>query len=689
MSLHTVLFELGCEELPPKSLKTLRDALLSEVTARLASAGVPLTKINAYAAPRRLAILIEGIAGHQADRVEERRGPAVAGAFKPDGTPTPAAIGFAKGAGVEVADLIRIPTDKGDWLVHRKTVTGLSLDQLLPNLLQESLHALPIAKRMRSAASRTEFVRPVQWVVLMKDTQIIPATIQDFVSSNVTYGHRFHAPAAITLQSASDYVAALRNAYVVADFDERQQLIDTQVAKLATEVNARALMPADLRDEVTGLVEWPVALLATFESRFLHVPQEALISTMQDNQKYFCLVDASEKLQPYFITVSNIESKDPTQIILGNEKVVRPRLTDAEFFFKQDKKQPLAARQEKLANRVFQAQLGTLWDKTERISALASYIAIQIGANVEHTVQAAQLSKCDLASEMVGEFPELQGIAGSYYAAREGVHTDVSEAIREQYLPKFAGDVLPKTMTGVSIALADRLDTLAGIFGINQPPTGNKDPFGLRRVAIGILRILIEKRLNLSLTDLVEHAVTHYGSKIENPEKSLTDANTFLQSRYRAMYEDQGMPVDVILAVQALNPVSPLDFDRRIRAVQHFRALPEATALAAANKRVANILTKETVSVGAVDAALLAEAAEKTLYDTLETLEPRVHPLLAKSEYTLALSELAALRVPIDAFFENVMVNVDDIALRLNRLRLLARLRALFLSVADVSLLQG
>jgi glycyl-tRNA synthetase beta chain len=689
MSLHTVLFELGCEELPPKSLKTLRDALLSEVTTRLASAGLPYAKINAYAAPRRLAILIECIAGHQPDRVEERRGPSVAGAFKPDGTPTPAVMGFAKGAGIEVSDLIHIPTDKGEWLVHRKTVTGQSLDDLLPALLQESLNALPIAKRMRSAASRTEFVRPVQWVVLMKDSALIPATIQDFASNNLTYGHRFHAPAAIALKSASDYLAALRAAYVVADFDERQQLIDGQVEKLATEVNARALVPADLRDEVTGLVEWPVALRATFESRFLHVPQEALISTMQDNQKYFCLVDANDKLQPYFITVSNIESKDPTQIILGNEKVVRPRLTDAEFFFKQDQKQPLAARQEKLANRVFQAQLGTIWDKTERIAVLASYIATQIGANVEHTIQAAKLSKCDLASEMVGEFPELQGIAGSYYAALEGAPKDVSEAIREQYLPKFSGDVLPETLTGVSIALADRLDTLAGIFGINQPPTGNKDPFGLRRVAIGILRILIEKRLTLSLIDLVEQAVTNYGARIENPAKTLTDANAFLQSRYRSMYEDQGMQVDVILAVQALNPVSPLDFDQRIRAVQHFRALPEATALAAANKRVANILAKETVSAGAIDSALLVEAAEKALYETLETLEPQVHPLLAKSDYTPALSQLAALRAPIDAFFESVMVNADDAALRLNRLRLLTRLRALFMSVADVSVLQG
>ncbi len=686
---HTVLFELGCEELPPKNLKTLRDALKAEIVTRLGAANLDYQAIHAYAAPRRLAILIEGIAGQQPDRVEERRGPAVAGAFKPDGTPTPAAVGFAKGAGVEVTDLIRIQTDKGEWLVHRKTVTGQSLDAILPALLQESLNALPIAKRMRSAASRTEFVRPVQWVVLMKDSDVIPATIQDFASGNVSYGHRFHAPGAITLSHASDYLNALRSAYVLADFDERQAQIDAQVAKLAGEVNAQALMPADLRDEVTSLVEWPVALRATFEERFLHVPQEALISTMQDNQKYFCLVDAAGKLQPYFITVSNIESKDPTQITLGNEKVVRPRLTDAEFFFKQDQKQPLAARQEKLQNRVFQAKLGTLWDKTERIKALAVYITGEIGGDAAAATQAALLSKCDLASEMVGEFPELQGIAGSYYAAAEGAPTEVSEAIREQYLPKFAGDVLPETKAGISIALADRLDTLTGIFGINQPPSGTKDPFGLRRLAIAVLRILIEKRLSLSLVDLVERAVQNFGDKIENPAKAICDTLEFLESRYRAMYEDQGMPVDVILAVQALKPVSPLDFDQRIRAVQHFRALPEATALAAANKRVANILAKETVAPGAIDAALLTEAAEKSLYETLEALEPSVHPLLAQSDYTPALSALAALRTPIDAFFESVMVNAEDPALRLNRLRLLTRLRALFLSVADVSLLQS
>jgi glycyl-tRNA synthetase beta chain len=689
MSQHTVLFELGCEELPPKSLKTLRDALKSEMQNRLSAAGLSHGVIHAYAAPRRLALLIENIDGHQADRMDEKRGPAAVAGFDADGNPTKALQGFMRGAGITVDQLERIDTPKGEWLVYRKTIQGQSLDQLLPAMLQDALNALPIAKRMRSAASRTEFVRPVQWVVLMKDDQIIPATIQDFAASNQTYGHRFHAPAAITLAHASDYLNALKAAYVLADFDARQAVIDQQVEALADEVNARALMPADLRDEVTSLVEWPVALRASFEARFLHVPQEALISTMQDNQKYFCLVDHDGKLQPYFITVSNIESRDPAQIIEGNEKVVRPRLTDAEFFFKQDQKQPLFSRQDKLQNMVFQAQLGTLWDKAERVAKLAAFIATQVGADVEQVTRAALLAKCDLASEMVGEFPELQGIAGSYYAALEGEPREVSEAIREQYLPRFAGDVLPQTQTGFCVALADRLDTLAGIFGINQPPTGNRDPFSLRRAAIGILRLLIEKDVALPLNALIGTALQNYGTRIANPMKTLKDAADFLQGRYRAMYEDQGMPVDVIMAVQALGVDSPLDFDKRIRAVQHFRALPEATALAAANKRVANILAKETFAAGAVDASLLIEPAERALYDVLEGLQPQVEPLLAARDYTPALSKLSALRDPIDRFFDSVMVNSDDAALKLNRVRLLARLRGLFMSVADVSVLQG
>jgi len=693
MSKHTVLFELGCEELPPKSLKTLRDALQQEVSTRLAAIGLHAEQVLAYAAPRRLAIVLNNIDAQQADRTEEKRGPAAVAAFDAEGKPTKALEGFMRGAGITVDQLERIDTPKGEWLVYRKTLQGQSLDSLLPALLQDALNALPIAKRMRSAASRTEFVRPVQWVVLMKDDQIIPATIQDFAAGNISYGHRFHAPQAITISHASHYLEQLRAAYVLADFDQRQAVINQQVQHLAAEVDAVALMPEALLDEVTGLVEWPVALRATFEARFLHVPQEALISTMQDNQKYFCLVDHAGKLQPYFITVSNIESKDPAQIIDGNEKVVRPRLTDAEFFFKQDQKQPLFARQVKLQNMIFQAQLGTLWDKAERVANLAAFIATQIGSDIEQTTRAALLAKMDLATELVGEFPELQGIAGSYYAKLEGEPHDVSKAIREQYLPRFAGDVLPQTQAGFAVALADRLDTLAGIFGINQAPTGSKDPFSLRRAAIGILRLLIEKQIALPLTALVGMAVKGYGNKIKDGMKTLTDASEFLQGRYRAMYEDQGIAVDTILAVQALSPDSPLDFDRRIRAVEHFRRLPEAAALAAANKRVANILAKEadqaSIAASTVDAGLLVEAAEQALFAQLEALEPVVQPLLAARDYTPALSKLAALRESVDQFFDQVMVNADDAALKLNRLRLLARLRGLFMSVADVSVLQG
>ncbi|MFA9204295.1 MAG: glycine--tRNA ligase subunit beta, partial [Flavobacteriales bacterium] len=445
MSKHSVLFELGCEELPPKSLKTLRDALQQEVSTRLAAIGLHAEQVLAYAAPRRLAIMLNNIDAQQADRTEEKRGPAVVAAFDTDGQPTKALQGFMRGAGISVDQLERVDTPKGEWLVYRKTLQGQSLESLLPTLLQDALNALPIAKRMRSAASRTEFVRPVQWVVLMKDDQVIPAVIQDFAAGNLSYGHRFHAPQAITISHASHYLEQLRAAYVLADFDDRQAVINQQVQHLAAEVNAVALMPEALLDEVTGLVEWPVALRASFEARFLHVPQEALISTMQDNQKYFCLVDHAGKLQPYFITVSNIESKDPAQIIDGNEKVVRPRLTDAEFFFKQDQKQPLFARQVKLQNMIFQAQLGTLWDTAERVANLAAFIATQVGSDIEQTTRAALLAKMDLATELVGEFPELQGIAGSYYAKLEGEPHEVSEAIREQYLPRFAGDVLPQT----------------------------------------------------------------------------------------------------------------------------------------------------------------------------------------------------------------------------------------------------
>ena len=688
MSKHTVLFELGCEELPPKSLKKLRDALLAETIKGLKDAGLALDSIEAYAAPRRLALKIVNVDGAQADTQKRFDGPAKQAAFDAEGNATKALEGFMRGQGITVDQVTTFQAGKVEKVCYLKDVKGQSLDVLLPQILQTALDNLPIAKRMRSAASRTEFVRPVKWVVLLKDNDVVDATIQDHKAGNVTFGHRFHAPEAIVLANADDYLPKLKAAYVVANFEERQAIIDSQVKALADEVNAIAIVPSDLRDEVTALVEWPVALRASFEERFLAVPQEALITTMQDNQKYFCLVNTDHKLQPYFITVSNIESKDPAQIIEGNEKVVRPRLSDAEFFFLQDQKQPLASRKEKLANMVFQAELGTLWNKSERIAKLAVALAPITGANPADAEKAALLAKCDLTSELVGEFPELQGIAGTYYARLEGENVEVSEALGEQYLPKFAGDVLPQTKTGTTIALADRLDTLTGIFGIGQAPTGSKDPFALRRSAIGILRLVTENNLDVSIEELIKLALAAYGDVLKDHGKTLADAVAFLEGRYRAKYEDQGVAVDVIQAVQALSPKSPLDFDKRVNAVNHFRNLPEAAALAAANKRVANILAKEAEPTGEIVESKLVEDAEKALYTEIQNVLPVVQPLLDAKDYTEALSKLAALRAPIDAFFEGVMVMAEDAELKANRLRILAQLRGLFTAVADISVLQ-
>ncbi|HCK29126.1 MAG TPA: glycine--tRNA ligase subunit beta [Acinetobacter ursingii] len=689
MSQHTVLFELGCEELPPKSLKTLRDALQAETIKGLTDAGLNFATVEAYAAPRRLALKIVDVDGAQADTQKRFDGPALQAAYDSEGKPTKALEGFMHGQGIEANQVSTFQAGKVEKVCYYKDIKGQSLDELLPNILQTALDNLPIAKRMRSAASRTEFVRPVKWVVLLKDDQVIPATIQDHSASNVTYGHRFHAPEAITLDHANDYLTALESAYVVADFSKRQATIQQQVKQLADEVNATAIVPDDLLDEVTALVEWPVALRATFEERYLAVPQEALITTMQDNQKYFCLVNSEGKLQPYFITISNIESKDPTQIIEGNEKVVRPRLSDAEFFFLQDQKQPLASRKDKLANMVFQAELGTLWDKSQRIAKLASQIATLTKGDRAAAEQAGLLAKCDLTSELVGEFPELQGTAGTYYARLEGLPSEVADAIAEQYLPRFSGDVLPQTQTGTALALADRLDTLVGIFGIGQAPTGSKDPFSLRRAAIGVLRLLIEKELDLPLVELTKIASENYHGKLREPVKAQHEALNFIEARYRAMYEDQGVAIDVIQSVQALSPKSPLDFDHRVKAVNHFKTLPEAQALAAANKRVANILAKEGQIVGDVDTSLLVEDAEKALFAALQNVTPVVQPLLEAHNYTDALSQLASLREPIDAFFDNVMVMAEDPKLKANRLRLLAQLRGLFTAIADVSMLQG
>lgn len=696
--MSTILFELGCEELPPKSLKPLRDALQKSVTEQLAEADISFDSIKAFAAPRRLAIQIQGISDKQPDRTEQKRGPAIRAAFDADGNPTRAAMGFAKGLGIEASELTTINTDKGDYVGYEQTIHGQATTELLPAIFQTALDDLPIAKRMRSGASRNEFVRPVQWAVLMQDSAVIDATIQGHQTGTQTRGHRFHSPDFYNIDHANDYEPLLDGLKVVADFDKRQMLIKNQVKALADEINADAIVPQGLLDEVTALVDFPIALRADFEARFLQVPQEALISTMQADQKYFCLTDKAGTLQPYFIFITNIESKDPQQIIEGNEKVVRPRLADAEFFFLQDQKQPLFALTESLKTRVFQDQLGTIWEKSERIAKLAAYIAALMQQqgheiNIDDTVRAAMLSKADLASSLVGEYPELQGIAGTYYARLNDEPEAVAASLEEQYLPKFSGDVLPQTSIGICLALADRLDTLVGIFAIDQAPTGSKDPFSLRRSAIGVLRILIEKQLPINLVALVEQAIKNYsssdGSKITKMGDTFTQVMAFLNSRYRAMYTEQGVSVDTIQAVQAIHPHMPLDFDQRIRAVQTFSELPQAEQLADSNKRVANILAKSEETVAdKVDEALLSEPAEQALYETVRQAQTAVTPLLAEADYTQVLQTLAGLDAPLTQFFDDVMVNSEDAALKNNRLALLKQVRALFLTVADISELQ-
>jgi glycyl-tRNA synthetase beta chain len=692
MSHADFLVELGCEELPPKSLSSLSREFKELLKYHLYAAGLhePENGIGVllyYAAPRRLAVFVKNLPLVSPSMTATVFGPPESISFDKNGTPTKAAEGFAKKQGISVVD-IQIKEHEGVRKLSVQIETGgVSTVSLLPNFVADALKNLSIPKRMRWGASRIEFVRPTQWLVMILGDEVVDCEILGQKAGRLSRGHRFHHDDVVRISKPSTYLEDLRSAYVIADFAERQTTIVEKVKALAAKENGEALMPKALIDEVSSLVEWPVPLVCSFEARFLDVPQEALISTMQDNQKYFCLVDANGKLKNRFITVANIESSAPEKIIAGNEKVVRPRLTDAEFFFKQDKKVKLESRNERLKTVVFQAQLGTVYEKAQRVSKLAAVIAEKIGADKTLAARAGILSKCDLASEMVGEFPELQGIAGYYSALHDGEHADVAKALNEQYQPRFAGDVLPSTATGACVALADRLDTLVGIFGINQPPTGSKDPFALRRAAIGLLRILIEKSYAVTLTELVGEATKNYGSTLANANTA-TDVCEFLLGRYRAMYEEQSIKAEVILAVQALKPDSPLDFDRRVKAVNAFAQLPEASALAAANKRVANILAKsDAANLTAINTSLLIESAEKTLATEVATLTAELAPLFAAGDYQRGLTKLASLRTSVDAFFDGVMVNAEDESLRNNRLALLAQLRALFLAVADISLL--
>lgn len=683
MQAQDFLVELGTEELPPKALRQLAEAFLAGVEKGLKEAGLGYRAARHYAAPRRLAVRVEQLATQQPDRTQQMDGPPLQAAFGADGQPTPAALGFARKCGVELSEL----DQSGPRLRFVQTIPGQPANALLPGIVDQALADLPIPKRMRWGAGKTEFVRPTQWLVMLLGEDVIPCRILSREAGRESRGHRFHHPAAVSISSPASYADDLRKAHVIADFAERRELISRRVSELAAEQQGSAIVPDSLLDEVTALVEWPVPLVCSFEERFLEVPQEALISTMQDNQKYFCLLDAEGKLLPRFITVANIESTDPAQIIAGNEKVVRPRLTDAEFFFQQDKKHRLEENNQRLANVVFQAQLGSVYDKALRVSSLAAFIAESIGGNPANAARAGLLSKCDLASEMVGEFPELQGIAGYYYARHDGEAEDVALALNEQYMPRGAGAELPSTLTGAAVALADKLDTLAGIFGIGMLPTGSKDPYALRRAALGVLRILIEKQLELDLHTALQTAVNQYGSAVKS-DGLVDQVQDFIFDRLRARYEDEGIDVAVYQSVRSVHPDSPLDFDQRVQAVQAFRRLPEAEALAAANKRVANILAKADSTVpGTVDQQLLSETAEQALAAALSDAEAAVAPLAQQRQYSATLNRLAALREPVDAFFDQVLVNAEDERIRANRYALLARLRGLFLGVADISLL--
>ena len=683
MSAQDFLVELGTEELPPKALNTLADAFLAGIEKGLQTAGLKFEAKKVYAAPRRLAVLLTALETQQPDRSINLDGPPRQAAFDADGNPTQAALGFAKKCGVELSEI----DQSGPKLRFSQVITGKPTASLLPTIVEDSLNDLPIPKRMRWGARKEEFVRPTQWLVMLLGDQVIDCTILAQKAGRDSRGHRFHHPESVRITSPANYLNDLRAAYVLADANERRELISKRTEELARLQEGTAIVPPSLLDEVTALVEWPVPLVCSFEERFLDVPQEALITTMQDNQKYFCLLDVDGKLLPRFITVANIESKDPQQIIAGNEKVVRPRLTDAEFFFKQDKKQKLEDFNLRLQNVVFQEKLGSVYDKAVRVSKLAAYIAPRIGGDAAWAARAGLLSKCDLATEMVGEFPEMQGVAGYYYALNDGEPDDVALALNEQYMPRGAGAELPTTLTGAAVAIADKLDTLVGIFGIGMLPTGSKDPYALRRAALGVLRILIDKKLDLDLTQAVVFAVGQFGTKVKQAGLA-EQVLEFVFDRLRARYEDEGVDVSVYLSVRALQPGSALDFDQRVQAVQAFRKLPEADALAAVNKRVSNLLSKaDNLGTAEVDPGLFADAKEFSLNSAIAKAENAVKPLIAERDYAQALARLASLREPVDAFFEAVMINADDAGVRKNRYAMLARLRGLFINIADISVL--
>ncbi|MBY8318284.1 glycine--tRNA ligase subunit beta [Vibrio fluvialis] len=682
------LIELGTEELPPKQLRTLAEAFATNFAAELQSADIAHDGVTWYATPRRLALKVANLAEGQPDKVVEKRGPAVNVAFDADGNPTKAAQGWARGNGITVEQAERLVTDKGEWLLFKEQVKGQDTSAVVVDMAAKALANLPIAKPMRWGDKETQFIRPVKTLTILFGNELIEGEILGVKSDRIVRGHRFMGEPEFTIDSAEQYPAILlERGKVIADYETRKAMIIDGAQKAAAELGGIADLEDDLVEEVTSLVEFPVVLTAKFEEKFLKVPAEALVYTMKGDQKYFPVYDANKHLLPNFIFVSNIESKEPRHVIEGNEKVVRPRLADAEFFFNTDRKKPLVDRLPQLENAIFQKELGTIKDKTDRITELAGYIAEQIGADVEKSKRAGLLAKCDLMTSMVFEFTDTQGVMGMHYARHDGEAEEVAVALNEQYMPRFAGDELPSNGVSSALAMADKLDTIVGIFGIGQAPKGS-DPFALRRASLGVLRIIVEYGYNLDLVDLVAKAKSLFGDRLSNDNVE-QEVIEFMLGRFRAWYQDEGFSVDIIQAVLARHPTKPADFDQRVKAVSHFRDLDAAEALAAANKRVGNILAKFDGELAQeIDLALLQEDAEKALAEAVEVMTEALEPAFATGNYQQALSQLAGLREPVDAFFDNVMVMADDEALKKNRLTLLNNLRNLFLQIADISLLQ-
>jgi glycyl-tRNA synthetase beta chain len=688
MSTHHLLFELGCEELPPKNLLRLSNALLNNMIQGLSAAGLTFGNSKAYATPRRLAVFVENLVDAQADTTLEKRGPAIQAAFTADGTPTKAAEGFALSCGTTVAQLQRLKTDKGEWLSFTQQEQGQATTALLPAIIEHSIANLPIAKRMRWGSSNTEFVRPVHWAVLLYGSEVVSTEILGLNTGNTTQGHRFHAPQALVIDAPERYAEILlQQGKVIADMAQRKTIIQSAGQKAAEAVGGIAHIEADLLEEIAALNEWPVPVTGNFDARYLELPAEVLITTMQTNQKYFPVKNAQGKLLPHFITFSNIESSNPKSIQAGNERVITPRLSDAEFFWKQDRKQSLAERIPSLATIVFQQQLGTLADKTRRVTALSKHIATLLQEDVNLAERAATLAKTDLMTNMVGEFGNLQGIMGRYYALADHEPQEVALAIEEHYFPKHSGGMAPTTRTGQIVAIAEKLDTLTGIFGAGLIPTGDKDPYALRRAAIGLLRIIIEKQLHLNIIELVEVALAQFTHSFERAT-TRSQVIAFIFDRLKGYCLDQGYAADEFEAVMSVKPTEPFDFMQRLKAVKAFRQLAAAESLSATNKRISNIL-KKSDTPAAEPIGALVEHAEQALLHAARQSAADIQPLLAQRDYQAALSRLALLREPVDAFFEHVMVNTDDLALRASRLALLSMLAGQFLHIADISKLQS